>query len=359
MTAHVENATRRVAILAAGGVASGAVPVLERFECRDQPLRADAVPVPLRERVAAVAPGVSRLASRFAQLAVLGAADCLARSRESLSPDTRLYLATGLGDVAHTDALYYEVMPPRGEMPQPARFATSGNNMAGFFVAQHAGLQSRNLTFCCGDLSFETALVTARDDIAAGACATALVGGVDETTLPREFYTRRYPAAHGSCIGEGSGWLLLGTPASSGQTAPIGWLLDTRIVADDVTSLADAGWVAPVARVIAAAAGEFGDAILRLLPGGGLAAEAVLQLQQRFLADGVHSQREDYLGWAGRFPTAPCLALAAILARMRAGEDERREVFAHVNRSADGRTGLILFVRDWNAGGQRHPPCVK
>ena len=162
---------------AAGGVVATESGIVDADEFEAAPMGVDAEAGPLRALVAKAAPSVSRMASRFGQLAVLGAADCLRRLRGNVDPATRIYLATGLGDVAHTDALYFGVMPPRSEMPPPARFATSGNNMAAFFVAQHAGITARNLTVSQDELSLECALGFALSDLASGAADAAFVGG--------------------------------------------------------------------------------------------------------------------------------------------------------------------------------------
>jgi hypothetical protein len=166
MDVNASCASSPVYIRAAGGVVAAASGMVDSAGCGEAPLCVDAKPVALRALVAQVAPQVSRMASRFSQLAVLGAEDCLRRLdgalESELDANTRIYLATGLGDVAHTDALYYGVMPPRSEMPPPARFATSGNNMAAFFVARHAGLTSRNLTLSQAEMSLSNALSAAR-----------------------------------------------------------------------------------------------------------------------------------------------------------------------------------------------------
>lgn len=331
-----------VRIRAAGGVAAAARRVSDLQGDPHALLDADAQPIALRALVAEAAPQVSRMASRFSQLAALGAADCLRRLGGPLAAETRVYLATGLGDVAHTDALYYGVMPPQGEMPPPARFATSGNNMAAFFVAQHAGLSSRNLTLACAELSFECALEIALADLAHGATHSALVGGVDETTLPREFYTRRFHVEPHHAIGEGSGWLVLDNSAEGAAGTVLGVLLGAQIVARPKEHGCDA-WVDQIREMVeslVAYAGRSGE--LTLLIG-----TSVAILERDALLAAVRerwpgSDRLDYLKRTGRFPTAAAAGIAALL---RGGDQSARpgKLFVHVNRDCAGRTGVIVF----------------
>ena len=315
---------------------------------RRQPLAADAKPIPLRKAVAAVAPQVSRMASRFSQLAALGAADCLRRVRRAddgelrseLAPDTRIYLATGLGDIAHTDALYFGVMPPKSEMPPPARFATSGNNMAAFFVAQHACLASRNLTVSQAELSFESALELALSDLEAGAMSAALVGSVDETTLPRECYTRRFNVRADQMIGEGSGWLLLDTDRARDGVGALGAIIDARVLPSrgtrDAPRLVDQ--LGPLIGRIAA--GPTSGSIV-LLAGTGIAIDEALALQRETEARVPGIVHEDYLRWTGRFPTAVAVVMAAML--VSGAQQSEKRTCVHVNRDPQGHTGLVAF----------------
>ena len=309
----------------------------------EAPLCVDARPVTLRAQVAQVAPQVSRLASRFSQLAVLGTADCLRRLEgvleSDLDPDTRVYLATGLGDVAHTDALYYGVMPPRSEMPPPARFATSGNNMAAFFVARHAGLASRNLTLSQAELSLECALELALSDFAAGAMRSALLGGVDETTLPREFYTRRFQVGMDQVIGEGSGWLLLDAVPEHKGVRALGAILGAGVMPSPTTP--DSNHLIDQVR---RASRTFALPVSRLvvLPGTGIAVGELMALHRELGATRPAWKCLDYLGWSGRFPTAAALGIAAMFGPLMEHGQERLSCL-HVNRDPSGRIGVIAF----------------
>lgn len=318
----------RAYIHAADGIGPNATP-LAAFD-HAAPLRADAVPVDLRQTADARRMAMPRLASRLAQLAVTGARLCASRLASPLMPGTPVYLATGLGDVARTDALYYQVMPPLSEMASPAQFATSGNNMPAFFVAQQLGLRSRNFTISQQDLSFEYALQLALDDMAAGIATTSLVGGVDETTVPRAFYVRRYPLSADRWIGEGSAWLVLGTA----QTGAIG-----EVAAVSVGAMQDDTEPGTWARRTAAVVEQVidGDALAVLMPGGRVSAARSAALGRCL----PQLPLVDYRGVAGCTPVAAALAMAGSFAcAPRAGS-----AFVHVNCDTRGRTALIAWRR--------------
>lgn len=293
-----------------------------------QPQRTcDAPPLALKPLLKEYAIRIPRVASRFAELAVLGANACLQRLPAPLNPATRLYLATGLGDVARTDALYYQVMPPSSEVASPAHFATSGNNMAGFFVAQHARLRSRNLTLCADALSLELALLRAHSDLHHGATQAALVGSVDETTIPREFYVRRFAMRNEQCIGEASGWFVL----SSIADGAIGEVLDVHL------------WPTPAGALDDAAVATITDHVCRRLNAAGLGRAALLagcrletEDAARITRDSILHAAPDYLPRTGLFPTAVSLALIEAL------QSRTAATFVHINRDDAGRTGLII-----------------
>ena len=330
----------KIYILAAGGIGSNAAPVVDFQEAGAAGLDADAQPQPLREVGKSLGIAMPRLASRFAQLAVTGACMCVDRLKGPLPQETPVYLATGLGDIARTDALYYQVMPPNSEAASPAPFATSGNNMAAFFVAQQAGLISRNVTLSSEDLSLEQVLACAIDDLTCGAASFALddftchaarfalVGGVDETTVPREFYVRRYPLSADRHIGEGSAWLVLGTQAPGATGEILGTASLPSLTGED-----DRRWASRAVRVIQSMAGEEDTPVL--LPGGRISrneADALRACQPRW-------RLHDYRDYSGCLPTAAAIALVGTFA----GEGRTDSVYAHVNRDAMGRTGLIVW----------------
>lgn len=315
-----------VYIHAAGGIGAQATPI-GTWQTAMEP-GADAQPVSLRAITSAMGVTLPRLASRFAALAVAGACQCASRLAAPLAQGTPVYLASGLGDVARTDALYYEVMPPRGEMASPAQFATSGNNMGAFFVAQQLDLVSRNFTLSQSDLSFEYALQLALDDLTAGAAATALLGGVDETTLPREFYVRRYPPSAGTWIGEGSAWLALGTAPAGAVGEILGVSFAPAARSDDVRLWAR-GAAATVQTLIDTSVPA------TLMPGTRISPAQVAALREQLPAFAIF----DYRRYTGCLPTAAALAMVGALA----GGQRTSGSLVHVNCDARGRTGVMAW----------------
>lgn len=301
---------------------------LWRTDAAQPPRTSDAPPLALKPLIKELSIRIPRVASRFAELAVLGAHACLQRLPTPLDTTTRLYLASGLGDVARTDALYYQVMPPSSEIASPAHFATSGNNMAGFFVAQHAGLRSRNLTICADALSLEAALLRARSDLHHRATPAALVGSVDETTVPREFYVRRFALREAQCIGEASGWFVL-SPVAAGA---IGEVLDVHLWPTSRGTLDDPA-IATIAEHLHHRLDGARSAPAMLLAGCRLAPEDAARIARNAQ---LHVA-PDYLPRTGIFPTAVSLALIEAL------QSRTAATIVHVNRDDAGRTGLVVL----------------
>ena len=306
----------RIFIHASGGIGPNADLNLDYFGHAALPLHNDAAPVSLRALTKPWALPNLRVASRFSELAVIGAVRCMQHdaSLPSLSAAARVYLGTGLGEIVRTDALYAQVMPPSAEMASPLQFVSSGNNMAAFFVAQCAGLQSRNFTVSQGDLSFEAALSLAVGDLRAGACAEAIVGGVDECTTPRPMYWQRLALDPSQPIGEGSGWLRLATTRENA----IGELLDVHTVAEDA--------LAEVAQTYRA------DLLLR---GGRVNSRLATHLAAQCGA----TEHCEYTSFTGPYPTAGALGVAGLFTHRHA----RALTALHANLDGDGRAGLIAL----------------
>jgi hypothetical protein len=311
---------------AVGGLGPGGRVVGDYSAAGAERLAEDARPVPLRDLGKTLGCRMPRLASRFAELAVIGASCCLRALATPLATETPLYLATGLGDVARTDELYYQVMPPSSEMAAPAQFATSGNNMAAFFVAQQAQLRSRNMTLSLEALSLEQALALALRDLAVGGTASALVGAVDETTVPREFYVRRFALAEHELIGEGSAWCVLRSEPAGACGEIVGAaVLPPRQIEDENA------W----AEVVLQAAETFHLPAPTLLSGCRLTTRESAALRQ----GSGGSAGADYLACTGYFPTAAGLGMASTFYASVSSDRS----FLHVNRDQAGRTGLIAW----------------
>lgn len=312
-------------IHAAGGLGLDANVVLDWAAAKSV---VDAQPVDLRPLGKSLGIAMPRLSSRFAELAVIGARLCANSLDLPLANRCPVYLASGLGDVARSDALYYQVMPPSSEMASPAQFATSGNNMGAFFVAQHLGLASRNFTISQTDLSLEHALILALDDLRDGIVAQVLLGGVDETTLPREFYVRRYPLSENKCIGEGSGWLVLGKEA----VGAIGEVLESKVIFATADNDGEK-WADHIASTTRLLMNSHGAAMI--LPGVRMSDVEIAALRTRLPSFAISDHRDV----TGCFPTAVALTMVGTFAQKPSSDT----TYLHVNRDARGRTGIVRW----------------
>lgn len=160
-----------------------------------------------------------RRVDRPIQLAMIGSALCV--GERELAPDTGIYLASGLGPVASTAAVQ-EQMFTQGVFPKPVQFINTLANTAGFYVARNLGLHHQCLFVSRGYASFEAALELARDDLALGTVSAALVGMIDECTLPLGQHARRLRRRSAQRLAEGSAWLLLLAGTGNGELAEIG-----------------------------------------------------------------------------------------------------------------------------------------
>ncbi len=302
---------------AAGGMGPNGDLELDLFDPSRVPLTADASPISLRALARQLNMPTPRLVTRYVELAVLGAQQI----KRALVPSTRLYVATGMGEIVTVDALYHQIVPPASEMIMPAKFASSGNNMAAFFVARQMGLLSRNLTLSLEELSFEQTLSIVADDFAAGAMQAALVGAIDEAAVPRAFYLSHFPFAREHCIGEGSAWLVLG----SDPPGAIGELLDATVFAPN-----------PDQRDCMSAIRDIvsGDPII-VMPGFRLTAADIAELKQHIGAATHHA----YLQHTGYYPTAVGLAMVGAFRKAWPSTT----TFLHWNRDEYGRIGRLVW----------------
>jgi hypothetical protein len=171
---------------------------------------------------------------------------------------------------------------------------------------------------------------------------SALLGGVDETTLPREFYTRRFHVGMDQAIGEGSGWFLLDAAPDRNGVRALGAILGAGVIpspaAPDANYLLDQ--VRQASRILAV--DGLPASRLVVLPGTGIAAEELIALHREMQSARPAWKCHEYLDWSGRFPTAAALGIAAMFGQVREHKGETLTCL-HVNRDTSGRTGMIAF----------------
>lgn len=201
-----------------------------------------------------------RRIDRFTQLALLGSARCV-HGRE-LPPNTGLYISSGFGSIANTVSVQQQIFVER-RVPKPLNFINTLSNSAGYYVARNLGLQARNQFAGRDAAPMEAALQLATLDLELGNIEQALVGVVDEASIPFDEHARRLGVERDVVLAEGSHWLLLG-PATHGESA---LLLGEVRTLYDVGELKD--WFAGIEPVAGAqvwfASGKKTDAGLREL----------------------------------------------------------------------------------------------
>ena len=154
-----------------------------------------------------------RRIDRFIQLALLGSARCAADRHLEL--DCGLYLGSGHGPVSNNISTQLQLIRDR-QVPKPFNFVNTLGNSAGYYVARNLGLGGQNLFISRRGASFQAVLEAALLDLEAGAVSQALLGVVEEVTLPLVEHRRRQGLTPDLAVAEGSHWLLLERDAPTG-----------------------------------------------------------------------------------------------------------------------------------------------
>lgn len=156
-----------------------------------------------------------RRIDRFIQLALLGSARCVAG--QALQTDCGLYIGSGLGPMSNNIASLEQLVRGR-ELPKPFNFINTLGSSAGFYVARNLGLTGQNVFVSRRQASFEALLSAALADLESGVLPQALVGVVEEVTLPLADQRERQGLTPDLPLAEGSHWLLLERDATRGGT---------------------------------------------------------------------------------------------------------------------------------------------
>ena len=156
-----------------------------------------------------------RRVDRFIELALLGSGLCV-RGRER-NPGCGIYLGSGFGPMASNVAVQEQIFRDR-ECPKPFDFMNILGASAGFHVAKNLGLTGQNLFVSRRGASLEAALTLAQADLELGVVSQALVGVVEEVTLPLGEHRRRRGLPADTPVAEGSHWLLLEPGGSAARS---------------------------------------------------------------------------------------------------------------------------------------------
>ncbi|HVO64966.1 MAG TPA: beta-ketoacyl synthase N-terminal-like domain-containing protein [Syntrophales bacterium] len=158
----------------------------------------------LKKELIRYTPDNFRRVNRFILLTLLGARQCV--HEQYLDPYTAVYLTTEHGNLGETAQVLDEIYLAHA-LPKPFGFINTMSNTAAFYLAQNLGIRGRNITVSSQHLSFERGMELVRTDFADGAEKSALIGGVDEASLPQEFTEEQI--GHGWRRIDGSGWLYI------------------------------------------------------------------------------------------------------------------------------------------------------
>ncbi len=155
-----------------------------------------------------------RRVDRFIQLALLGSGRCVAG--QVLHEGCGIYLGSGFGPIGSNIATQEQMLRDR-EIPKPYNFVNTLGASAGFHIAKNLGLTGQNFFISRRGASFEAALETAVLDLEMGVASQALVGVVEDVTLPLDQHRRRRGLPEDTLVAEGSHWLLLNKDGVSGK----------------------------------------------------------------------------------------------------------------------------------------------
>lgn len=151
---------------------------------------------------------VFRRTDHFIQLSLLGAHKAVGTS--SLPSDTAVYMTSGQGNLSVFNRVRDQKFLEH-QLPKPVDFINMLSNSAGFYVAQHLGLNGKNLFLSHHGFPSEMSIIMAVNDLRLGKVSQALVGGVDEMTPPESLGQKILGICDEMPLGEGSNWLLLNT----------------------------------------------------------------------------------------------------------------------------------------------------
>ncbi len=273
-----------------------------------------------------------RQASHLVELGVIGALtlnQSLAKTPgESLPQATRLYSATGLGDVSKNMKLFEQVSPPRCGLAAPFDFINSSANTTAFYVAKILGLNSRNLTISRDEFSLEVALQTAISDLKNGACNYGLVGGFDETANAACPHFLQMAKDAGAIPGQGAGWLFL----SNQDKEALGEVNLVKLISAD-SSMDTEAWSGAITDSLVNYIDS--DRPICLLPGYNISQSECGAMTEKLR----NSQVQDYIQYSGAYFTAAAYGISRQFVSKH-GHDRR---YLHIMKNEAGETMCVLF----------------
>jgi len=277
-----------------------------------------------------------RQASHLVELGVIGAQtlnQSLAQTPAQvpgkyLHQETRLYSATGQGDVSKNKKLFEQVSPPVCGLAAPFDFINSSANTTAFYVAKILGLNSRNLTVSRDEFSLEVALTLAISDLTNGACKYTLVGGFDETANAACPLFLKMAKNAGVIPGQGAGWLLM----TSQEKAALGEITLVKLINTN-SAMDNTDWATMVINYLDNFVDS--DTPITLLPGYNISKSESAKITDK----SGNCQVQDYVQYSGAYFTAAAYGIS----RQFACRHDHDRQYLHLMRNEAGETMCVLF----------------
>jgi hypothetical protein len=160
---------------------------------------------------------VYRRSDHFVQLAIIGAHKAV--NGYELPEQTAIYLTSGQGNIS----VFSRICEQRHIykcLPRPVDFINLLSNSAGFYVADHLGLNGKNLFLSHHCFPVQMTMLAACNEIKLRKQPAILAGGVDEWFADQRLAKNLLGVEERTVLGEGSNWLLL-SPKPEGALAAV------------------------------------------------------------------------------------------------------------------------------------------
>lgn len=180
-----------------------------------QPLTDNAPPPSLDTALQELCRENFRRIDRFIQLALLGSARCV--TAQDLRGDCAIYLGSGLGPIGNNIVTQQQLIRDC-ELPKPFNFINTLGSSAGYYVARNLGLSGQSFFLSRRSRNLEAVLNAAMVDLQSGVVIQALLGIVEEASVPFSEHRRRQGLPEQTAVAEGSHWLLLQAGGNTGHT---------------------------------------------------------------------------------------------------------------------------------------------
>ncbi len=256
-----------------------------------------------------------RRVNKFILLSLMGVHRCV--HGKEIDKSIAVYLATENGNLGDTENVLHQ-MYRENSFPKPFNFINTMSNTASFYVAQSLKSLGRSITVSSKNVSFERALELAMVDFKQGQVKEALVGGVDEAVLSREYFMEKYDQAyHDVKLVEGSGWLYLTADAAGA----LGKVDDVRTFEDRDEAIK---WTHDNAGT-----------------GFTIAFGILMTPQEKEIWKKACTPKEelDYIGMNGFYDTAAAFAVSTFFGTCK------ENALVHINRNTQGQYVIILCSR--------------